>query len=644
MRRNLLITGIFTLIGFSGFGHLGIKDTILIEEVTTYAITKKYQAGAKIERISSEQLQLSQEGGLENVLLRFTSIYVKSNAGGLSTIRLRGTSPDHTSVNFGGINLNSLTLGHSNASNIPSYLFDGLSLQYGSASAVNGSGSIGGAIHLGLQNNWTDGLKVKTQITAGSFGEQLYGAKVFLGNGKFESVTRLYYYNKKNDFPFDNPYTSDVENPGAIKDNQHGASIENMGLIQEFNYKFKDRQTLKTAFWVEDDWHQIQLNMPTNYNYKGNSEAIEELKNDNIRFWSEYKNESTKLNHRLGLGFVHDKQVFNETDQIIQTDRLIVEGEVKQDFNQNSGYKTGVKYKHMVPEVHSYSDSVIENEQHVDLYLSYFHYLFQKLKLTVNFRQQFVTNYDAPFTPSLGAEYSAFSNSESSLKLTSTISKSYRIPTFNDRFWGNQGNPNLKAEEGINLEAGANYLVNNGNVRSSIKLNAFYMEVENWIEWRFRGVWQAQNVMEVVSKGIEFQSKTDFPIGELNCTAYLNYTRNIVEPVKTEDATGVLNRQIRYVPKDVANASLFAKYKQWQLFVDGAFTGMRFADDIGNELDAYFLMNSGLVYKLKKKDQLFKFTLSVNNILDKNYQNEKFYAMPGRSIRFSIATDLNIIN
>ena len=97
----------------------GIRDTVQIEEVTATVILNKYQSGAKIGRIAGEQLHLTQDGGLDRVLLRFTPIYVKANAGGLSTIRLRGTSPNHTSINFGGINLNSLTLGHSNMSNIP---------------------------------------------------------------------------------------------------------------------------------------------------------------------------------------------------------------------------------------------------------------------------------------------------------------------------------------------------------------------------------------------------------------------------------------------------------------------------------------------------------------------------------------------
>ena len=100
--------------------------------------------------------------------MQFTPIYLKANAGGLSTIRIRGTAADHTSVNFGGININSLTLGQSDFSRIPVYLFDGIDLQYGSSSAVNGSGAIGGSVYLGLSSEWTDGSRVKATVSEGS--------------------------------------------------------------------------------------------------------------------------------------------------------------------------------------------------------------------------------------------------------------------------------------------------------------------------------------------------------------------------------------------------------------------------------------------------------------------------------------------
>lgn len=647
MRRLILVQFILFIASAAFAQQFSLSDTIMLHEVTTYAPLKKFQAGAKIESISPEQLEIAQTGSIDKLLLRFTPVYLKSNAGGLSTIRLRGTSPNHTSVNFGGININSLTLGHSNMSDVPAFLFDKLDLQYGSSSAVNGSGSVGGALHLGLANRWTNGMKLKTTVSAGSFGEQLYGVKFFTGNGRFESVTRLFYFGLKNNFPFNNPRLGDVENPGTFRDNQRGGRIENQGIIQELNYRFQEKETLKSAIWLGHDWHEIQFTMQEN----NSAQTPETLDNKHIRFWSEYENKLNSLNFRAGLGFVHDMQVY-DGDQLqkIGTNRAIAELEAKQDISKSLGYKFGTKYQFIKPDVYAYSSDVIEYEQQADFYLSAFYTAWSRLKITMNLRQQLVTNFDAPFTPAIGAEYRLFDWEYSIVKLSGNIAKSYRIPTFNDRYWGTQGNPDLKPEDGMNYELGLNYALCYENFQTDVKLNAFYMDVKNWIEWRLGSVtWMAQNVMEVVSKGLEFQSNTNWTVEKLKFNFRMNYSYNPVESVKDQSPAAITHRQLIYVPKHNGNSYLRLNLNAWNFFVDASYTGKRFADYSGSyfmpkgfELDSYFIANCGLSRELKLFKQKFYLSFAINNLLNTDYQNERFYAMPGRSFRMGISTDINI--
>ena len=647
MRRIILIQ-VFLIIASCAFAqHSSLSDTIMLREVITYAPLKKYQAGAKIVSIPGDQIIIGQAGSIDQLLMRFTPVYLKSNAGGLSTIHLRGTSPNHTSVNFGGININSLTLGHSNMSEVPVFLFDGIDLQYGSSSAINGSGSIGGALHLGLANNWTNGVKLKTILSEGSFGEQLYGAKLFAGNGRLESVTRLFYFSLKNDFPFNNPKIGDIEHPGTVRDRQRGAAVENKGMIQELNYRFNEKETLKSALWLEQDWHEIQLTTKE----ISTSMTPETLDDKHIRFWSAYENRKNPLNITGGLGFVHDMEVYDgDKKQKIGSNRLITEIEGEQDISTRLGYKLGVKYQYIKPEVYAYSDETIKREQQADFYFSSFYTAWDRLKLTLNLRQLLVTDFEAPFTPSIGSEYRVFSNDYSVSKVNGNISRSYRVPTFNDRYWGKQGNPNLKPEDGINYELGLNYALCKENIQSDIKLNVFYMDVKNWIEWRLGAVdWTAQNVMEVESKGLEFQSNTDWTMNKLNFNFRINYSFNPVEAKKDESPTGVTGRQLLYVPKHIGNLYLKMNYLSWNFFTDGNYTGNRFADYSGSysmpngyELDPYFLINCGISRKLTLLKQSVFLSLALNNIFNTDYQNERFYAMPGRNFRIGISTNINI--
>ena len=640
MMRRFVFISFLLLIGFGAFAQNqhSLLDTVLLDEVVTFGELRKYQSGAKIDKIPPTQINITQDGGIENVLRRFTPIYIKSDAGGLSTIHFRGTSASHTSINFGGINVNSLTLGQSNLSNIPMFLFDGMSLQYGSSSTINGSGAIGGAIYLTLSEDWTDGLKVTAKTSVGSFGEFMAGSKVYVGNGSWESVTRAYWYQKENDFPFTNYYTGNVENPGPVNDVQHGASVQNKGLSQELNYKFTKKQYFKSSFWIENSWYQVQPNMQSNYRYNG----TQVINDDNIRIWADYTNNEHKINFKGGAGYVHDMQVYddNETQQI-GTDRLLSEFEASTGFSSGLGLKAGAAYKYINPDVYSYSDSVIDFEHQLDIYLSSFYQITGNLRFSFNLRQMFVTNYEAPFTPSLGAEYIIRTGSESTLKLTSALAKSYRVPTFNDRYWGTQGNPDLLPESGKNAELGLMFYGDNKGCQTTIGLNAFYMDVENWIEWRNFGEWQAQNVLEVISKGIEFQSNTCFSIGEIDADFTLNYTFNPVEPIKNMEENGLIDRQMNYAPLHMGNTSLGLKYKMWRIFADGQYTSWRYTDDFGHTLPAFFVANCGAGYLIDLKKHKLNITLSSNNFLNADYQNERYYAMPGRSFRLSLKYDLN---
>lgn len=641
--RRFVVFGLLSLTAVCNFAQkpVSLQDTVLIGEVVSYGDLRKFQSGEKLATFSAGELKIGQEGGLDQLLSRFTTVYVKTDAGGLSTIHFRGTSADHTSVNFGGININSMTLGHSNLSGIGTYLFDNIVLQYGSSSAVNGSGAIGGALYLGLDENWTDGMDLRLNATTGSFGEFTGGAKIFAGNGRWESVTRFVHFSKENNFPFRNPYTGNVENPGAVRDIQKGAALRSFGFIQELNYRFDKYQFMKTSAWYENFWYQVQPNMPSNYHFNG----TEEIANSSLRVWSEYNNSKHFVKFRGGLGYVHDMQIYDKNEnQHIGSDRLIAEIAGSADFSGGLGLKIGSKYRYIVPNVYTYPDSVIQFEHQLEIFLSAYYRLAKNLRFTLNLRQMLVSGYAPPFTPSLGGAYVLRTGTDSYLKITTALAKSYRVPTFNDRYWGTQGNPDLKPESGNSAELGTLLGFNPGNSFYSIGLNAFYMKVKNWIEWRNFGVWMAQNIMEVASRGIELQLKSDVPVGAARAQFTVNYTLNAVEPLKTADENGLVGRQMNYMPKHMGNAVGSIGWKQWQFFVDGNYTGKRYWDDFGHTLDGYFLWNTSLERRMELKKHDIVLLFSVNNVFNKGYQNQKYYAMPGRSFRLSLKYDLNLIN
>jgi vitamin B12 transporter len=622
-----------------------ITDSVLLSEVQISAKSiVKFQAGSKIETVSPKTLELFQDGNLSDMLKRLSPISIKTTAGGLATIRIRGSSPDHTTINFGGINVNSVTLGHSNISNLPLYLFDELGLQYGSSATVNGSGNIGGAIHLMLGQNWTDGIRAECRISHGSYGEQMYGSKIFAGNGKLETVSRFYYFSKTNNFKFFNTSIKDFSTGKiGVDDIQRNANIVNKGFLQEFNYRFQPEEYIRLAVWMENDWHKIQQNQAANYL---NPEYFETYEDKHIRAIASYDNRTKPFKFHGGLGYVSDNAVFNRGTNQIMANRFMADFFTEHDLSDNISYKTGIKFERVQPTVYAYGKN-IGNEDRLDVFFLYNHHFFKKLRITLNLRHGFVTGYNIPFVPSLGFSWNVYHDKNNSFKVSGNIGKSYRIPSFNDRFWLPGGNRNLLPENGFSSELSAahKYLAN--RLELNHKIHFFYMDITNWVLWSNGGsFWFAGNVQQVRSKGIEAQSEIIYKISGFNLSQTINYSLTKAERVKTLNSQDALGRQLEYVPMHSATSAFQINYKSYDFSLDASYTHWQFTDEtFDNLLDACFLLNASVsaLFKVNKNNR-FKLNFLVNNLLNKNYQSSLNYAMPRIHYRISLTYYLKYEN
>lgn len=625
-----------------GQDSLAVSDTVVLDEIVSYGSLRKFQSGSKIETVGERAFSLSGDHDLESLLAKTLPIAFKTDAGGLSTIRIRGTGASHTSVNFGGIDINSLTLGQSNFSNIPVYLFDNVGIQFGSASSVNGSGSIGGAIHLGLQHLWTDGFRAEIHVSHGSFGEQLYGTKLFAGNGKLESVTRAYYFYRSNDFPFLNTTFRDFEN-GIFekKDVQHNASLEHVGILQELNYLLAPGEYFFADVWYEHDWRQNQQNMQTNL---ANPDYAETYLDQHLRIWAGYKNRKNKLKYEINGGYVRDNAINNgNSADSINTRRWVGEAFIEHDLSASSSYKLGARASRIEPQVYAYTGT-IDHENRVDVYLSAFQRFFQRLTVTLNLRQGFVSHYKVPFTPSLGTKWLAVSKESWVLNFTGNISRSYRVPTFNDRFWVPGGNPGLKPEKGMNYELGSQMSYCTELLSGNIKVNAFYMNIDDWILWKNGGsLWYAENVQNVVSRGLEFMTDWNLNVSGVPVSAGLNYSLTSTRRVSSLNQSNALNRQMEYVPLHSGTVFANASLKKLVVGLDGSYTGKQYTDeDDKNILDPYFLMNlnASYTFNFNTKNKVLV-SGAIQNLLNTSYQSSWGYAMPGISYRMSLTYQFN---
>ena len=168
MARINFFTGLLFLISLGARAQVG--DTTYLKEVSVYGLpVTSYATGSKVVQIKSGEEVTT----LSDKLIDETPFYLKTYGNNqLSTITIRGTTASQTAVLWNGININSPTLGQTDFSLIPLFLFDEVSVQYGTGSALYGSDAIGGSIMIGQSSGQFDkGFAGTFYQQVGSFGK-----------------------------------------------------------------------------------------------------------------------------------------------------------------------------------------------------------------------------------------------------------------------------------------------------------------------------------------------------------------------------------------------------------------------------------------------------------------------------------------
>ncbi|MEI7596715.1 MAG: TonB-dependent receptor plug domain-containing protein [Bacteroidota bacterium] len=602
-----------------------------LNEIKIVSSREQYLVGSKILRFDSIKMNQVSADNLSEAISKFLPIYIKQDAGGLSTIRFRGTSPNHTAIMFNGINLNSNTLGHSNLASIPMFLFDEVKIQYGGSSSLYGSDAIGGSIHLVNQPLWNNEKSVGFQQEIGSFGSYFTGIKLKYSSKKIEYALKVFNQQKENNFPFLNTSVKDFQKNVFVHDTNRNSEIKNYGILQELFYKVSAKLYTYVKIWHENNWYQIQPNMSANY-YGG---SFDEILNKNTRVISgfEFNIRDTKI--ITDFGYVEDYQLYNNTfSQVIKVENLFLNANYQKSNFFGGSLNFGANISQLTPAVYAYKENI--REQKADVFSSYKKLLFKRLNAALNLREALSSEFKSQFSPAFGLDYGLLRKTNYNLNWKYAISHSYKIPTFNDRYWLPNGNPNILPESGISNETGL--VLNAAKKRTSMKfqVTGYLMNVDNWIQWVYQDVWRPVNVKNVRNRGIESSYELIFNIRKLVVNTALNYSFNQSIEIKSYDSASTsIGKQLSYAPKHLGNFNIGINYKTWNFTVMSAYTGTRF-NDAGKELEDYILTNISLGKRLNLKKNSFVLSFKLNNIFDQLYQNQEFYAMPGRNYGINI--------
>jgi len=283
---------------------------------------------------------------------------------------------------------------------------------------------------------------------------------------------------------------------------------------------------------------------------------------------------------------------------------------------------------------------------------------FGKFTFRLGTRYDLPSDFEETFSPNLGLIYhltEAFS-----FKLS--YGKAFRAPTFNDLYWPDGGNRDLKAETGRGLEAGWFF----AGRRVSSQLFWYHRKVKNLISWQplgENGLWQPFNLDRFGSWGAELE--LDCRISEgLSCG--LNYSYNRGEETKNElvyhdffsgeKRFEVMKRKARFLPENVLNLNLDLRILgsfSTQLALNFRSERLNYYPDYSSYPEIRYVAKriksaTNLDVNLNQKVKSLTFFLKIENLFDDktpsqfgNSLSDLGYPNPGRRLFAGVRWDVS---
>ncbi len=589
-----------------------------------------YGVGGHAEVIDSLELVQQQTSSLGQLLQQAQAIYLKEYGPGmLSSISLRGTSASQTALLWNGLPVNFPSLGQADFSLIPAYFVDDAEVFYGGVSPLAGAGAIGGAVAINdLPPIAQQTLNITQELA--SFGTFFSGIKAGFSGKRAGVSLAAFHRQSANDFTFKNlskagqpierqahgAFSGDGWKSGAFWKPWKKGRFDFHGWFTQFEREIIPPYTIPDGIDIQDD-HSLRLSLGYQHQFQS----------------------FLKWDSRVGR--IEDFIQFNGLAS--STTQYMWMNSIEWMPAPSLQVRVGALVNNIKADVPAYGSNLSEWRSEIYLMANWF--ITPNWVLNANTRQGTVAGSLNPLSPSLGSELSLMKNSKASLIWSAQFSRSFRVPTLNDRYWSPGGNLMLQPEQGWNASSGLSYSAAFGHHVISTSLTGFGHWINDWILWlpQTEGYWSPVNVRNVHSRGVEFSAKHSVKVGEWTFSDRFDYKLTVarVEQGYSGDDAYIGN-QLPFVPSHQAGLNLNAAMMKWHVNSSVAVTGSRFTL-VDNDvlLDPYATWDAEVGRQFNLKQSLFAASFKVSNLLNTRYENLPFRPMPGRSYSFRLNYALN---
>jgi outer membrane cobalamin receptor len=587
--------------------------------------------------ITTDEIKQKNPWQMNEVLNNVPGIFINDygGLGGLKTISMRGSTSNQSLIMIDGIKINSSQSGISDLSLVPISFIDEIEVARGGFSAVFGGNAIGGIVNL-IASDYEKN-KFNLAINAGSFGEYFISGFSEFGSDKINQKISAEFKTSEGDYPF-------ISNESHKKNNRASSDF--------IMYSASSFTRMNVSNWQLSNWVILQKsgrNIPGQFIENAiKDDNLPILKEDRAIFLLKANNQINKnstlslsVNSKIDNYLYLDKEYYGEGFPEFKAEFVNKDFVLNLKFNSDIGM-----FDYNISAETGYSlltgnQLEFATNEKVERYL---------LAVSGKAESDIKVSSIGEIDYSLGLRFDNFSDVGKSLssflgilfkpevpgfQAKFQISSNFRPPSFNEMYYLNYGNSDLRPEKSISLNLG---LMNNTFDKINFQLDGFYMITNDRIVSvpKSQISWSAENISKVITKGFEISAN----IYLFKKYLYFNLAYTYQDARNSAEDDNNYGKLIVYMPQEIISGSVVFQYGNFTLGTTLRYSGYYFSlpdNSYESIIDGYSLLDSYLNYSwiLGKVDINFRF--DCRNIFDEQYEIIKNYPMPGRSFRIGMA-------
>jgi iron complex outermembrane receptor protein len=544
--------------------------------------------------------------------------------GSIASLRLGGMSSNYVTVELNGAVLNSPTLGMADLSLIPSFFIQSASL--GERNFSGFQRNVGLAATLRLESNVATKNEISVESTVNSLQNIFYGMAVSRKRDRWKWSIRAFQSRNENRFSYrdtqqwEAPLVTQTNNNNMTQGVQSNLVFEGKKRTHYFNTMTVNRYALlPSVMGGVGNWNANQHDdlFQSTFYCEGKRKRVFSF----MHFQSK-QGVSLTLSNQEYSSYVASSQIQTSLVNAFVNGSLQMRRALVQ-INPTASF-TNLQYRDWSQQVQWKGGS---------LWASYIQDLAKgKLRMVSWVKPEWRSDRNPIISGEVGMEL-PYKMKNVSSQFTVSGSVKSRMPSANDLYWIQGGNPELLSEKAkwIQFKWDNEMFIRN-EMSIQFQMNAKAGSVSNWIQWlpMPEDIWMASNFKSVEMKQMEgvVSWKSKLHGGWLNLTSRTEWTSTTAKNI---GSPGVFD--MVYTPRLRSSASAQYTHKSWSLLFSDTFVSQRYTDE-GNTsfyaLPSFNLLNASVNKEWQFNKNKLSLQFEVQNLTNVQYQWIRGYALPGR--------------